>query len=218
MQSEQGPVRERNEDSMGALEAPETKSGIDTVCAIADGLGGHAHGEIASNLAVNLFLDAYRESDPVRSNLTPSRIKASIKSTIHEINNEINALGNTGEAQHRDPFRPGMGTTLTAVVVVESAVYFGHVGDSRGYLLRNGDLYQITEDHSLVGEQLRNGLITIEEMLSHPMRNLLTQALGLGQAITPFIDAQTINPGDCICSMRCIDDDCVQAMHQGSPN
>ena len=198
MKSEQGPFREKNEDSMGALEAPEAKSGIAAVCVVADGLGGHAHGEVASNLAVSLFLNAYRASDPVETNLTPSLIKASIKITLHEINNKINDLGNTGEALHQNPFRAGMGTTLTGVIVVGDSVYFGHIGDSRGYLLQNGELAQITEDHSLVGEQLRNGLITIKEMHSHPMRNILTQALGLGQALTPFISAQTINAGDCI--------------------
>ena len=196
MRSEKGPVRENNEDSMSVLQAPETRPGIDALYVVADGLGGQAHGEVASAMAVDLLLQAYHAGDTQEPPLTPSSIEASLTDTLRDINERIHEAGTTGEGLHRDPFRAGMATTVTTALLAGDAIYLGHVGDSRAYLLRQGQLIQLTEDHSLVAEQVRRGLIRPEEAERHPMRNVLTQTVGLGQAIVPFTTTQPLEQGD----------------------
>jgi protein phosphatase len=132
---------------------------------IADGMGGAQAGEVASQLAIAHFADGLpgEESDSV-----PERLARAVQ----EANAEIHALS------ERDARRAGMGTTLTAAHVGSSEISIAHVGDSRAYLLRDGELSRITEDHSLVEELLRQGRLTEEEAEEHPQRSIITRALG----------------------------------------
>ena len=197
MRSEKGPVREINEDSMGLLEAPETRKGTDAVYVVADGLGGHEDGEVASAMAVDLLLKSYGTKGLDNTPLSAASIEPSLLQTLRDISEAIHSVGASGESMHRDPHRAGMATTVTTILLKEDTLYLGHVGDSRAYLLRRGHLTQLTEDHTLVASQVRQGILSPEEAWYYPS-NVLTQAMGLDHAITPFISSISLQEGDCL--------------------
>ena len=149
-----GRQREANEDNL-VLAAP--------VFAVADGMGGARAGEVASRIAAETFRDP---RDPAQ---TPER---QLERVVKEANRRIYELA------LRDQSRRGMGTTLTATLVDGDAVSVGHVGDSRAYRLRAGELEQLTQDHSLVAELERSGQLTPEAAEHHPQRSIITRALG----------------------------------------
>jgi serine/threonine protein phosphatase PrpC len=149
-----GRQREANEDSL-VVSAP--------VFAVADGMGGARAGEVASRIAAEAFEEQRDSSAP------PER---QLEQVAKEANRRIYELALRDEA-HR-----GMGTTLTAALVAGDAVSIGHVGDSRAYRLRDGELEQLTHDHSLVAELERSGQLTAEAAESHPQRSIITRALG----------------------------------------
>jgi serine/threonine protein phosphatase PrpC len=132
---------------------------------IADGMGGAQAGEVASQLAVSQFADGLPGDEAEGS-------ERRLERAVRAANAEIHALSET------DSRRAGMGTTLTAAYVGRGQVSFAHVGDSRAYRLRDGELERITEDHSLVEELLRQGRLTEEEAEEHPQRSIITRALG----------------------------------------
>jgi protein phosphatase len=149
-----GRQRTANEDSYFAG-AP--------VFAVADGMGGAQAGEVASRIAAGAFeraLDA--EAAP----------ETQLRDIANEANREIHDLA------QKDSSRAGMGTTLTAAMVHDDEVSFGHVGDSRAYVLRDGELKRLTKDHSLVEELRRQGRLTEEQAEEHPQRSIITRALG----------------------------------------
>jgi serine/threonine protein phosphatase PrpC len=152
-----GRVREVNEDSYLVAER---------VYAVCDGLGGHQAGEVASDIATHTLETAFDEP-------TVDRLIEAVEAANHAI----------WELAQDQPDKRGMGTTLTAVAVVEQdeedLLALVNVGDSRGYLLRDGELTQLTEDHSLVAEMERDGRLTHEEARVHPQRAVITRALGL---------------------------------------
>jgi serine/threonine protein phosphatase PrpC len=164
--SDPGRKRRRNEDSF-VIDPP--------LFAVADGMGGAQAGEIASKLAAS----AVRSSDPGR-----------LEDLIQEANRRVH------QRSVEDAAASGMGTTLTVAEIVDERVSIGHVGDSRAYLVRDGRLEQLTEDHSLVGELVRSGKLTPEEAESHPQRSVITRALGTD----PDVDVDTFavepRPGD----------------------
>ncbi|MCL2402902.1 MAG: Stp1/IreP family PP2C-type Ser/Thr phosphatase [Coriobacteriia bacterium] len=148
-----GNVRALNEDSLLALPP---------LYAVADGLGGHESGEVASALAIDTLRDhAPKHPDAVAL----ARAVQSANQTV--ISGIVKGLG-----------REGMGTTMTAVMLESGRAVFAQVGDSRAYLLRNRRLSQVTEDHSVVGEMMRSGHLTAEEARRHPQRSVITRALG----------------------------------------
>jgi protein phosphatase len=124
--------------------------------AVADGMGGAQAGEVASKLAAG----AVKERG------------ADVESLIQEANRRVH------QRSLEDPNTSGMGTTLTVAEVEDGVVSIGHVGDSRAYLVRDGNLEQLTEDHSLVGELMRTGKLSAEEAETHPQRSMITRALG----------------------------------------
>jgi protein phosphatase len=124
--------------------------------AVADGMGGAQAGEVASKLAAG----AVKEHG------------ADVESLVQEANRRVH------QRSLEDPNTSGMGTTLTVAAVEDGVVSIGHVGDSRAYLVREGNLEQLTEDHSLVGELMRTGKLSAEEAGSHPQRSMITRALG----------------------------------------
>jgi PPM family protein phosphatase len=131
--------------------------------AVADGMGGAQAGEVASRLAAEAFEPLERRSEPA---------EAYLRSIAESANKRIHSL-----AEH-DSSRSGMGTTLTAAMVEGDEVSLAHVGDSRAYLFRDGDLKMLTSDHSLVEELRRQGRLTDEQALQHPQRSIITRALG----------------------------------------
>jgi protein phosphatase len=147
--------------------------------AVADGMGGHAGGEIASELAVNTLRDVYGE-----------RGERSLDALLDAVASANSAVNGTAID---DPGLRGMGTTLVAIArTEEDELAYISVGDSRIYLLRDGDLSRLTVDHSLVEELVREGSITPEEARSHPKRNVVTRAIGIDTFVQ--VDSATIIP------------------------
>ena len=147
------------------------------VFAVADGMGGHRAGEVASSMALEAVGSAIGEG-------------ATLADAIAVANAEVFARAQA------NPEMRGMGTTVTVMVVAEGAVHFGHVGDSRAYLLRDGQLTQVTDDHSLVEELVREGRLTPEEAAVHPQRNIVTRALGVDEAVDVDTYEIDLRPAD----------------------
>src|SRR5436190_756078 len=157
-----GRKRRRNEDAY-VCEPP--------LFAIADGMGGAQAGEVATRLAAA----ALKEGGAGPGG------EQRIVDLIQEANRRVYDRSNT------DPNASGMGTTMTVALVEDGRVAFGHVGDSRAYLIREGLMEQITEDHSLVNELLKSGKLSPEEAESHPQRSVITRAVGTD----PDVDVDT---------------------------
>ena len=172
--SDVGLLRDGNEDSGYA--GPR-------LLAVADGVGGHVAGEVASSLAI-ATLAALDEDPPGNDLLT------SLRTAVATANEQIGAM------IVGDPALEGMGTTLTALLRTGSRLAVVHVGDSRGYLLREGTLEQITHDHTFVQTLVDEGRITIEEAGSHPQRNLITRVLSGQGEVEPDFAVREARPGD----------------------
>jgi protein phosphatase len=187
-----GCVRKNNEDNLGW----DQRLGIYVVC---DGMGGALAGEVASRMGVDLVLDYFREGQRTGGYpeygeaLANGSAKArALANAISWANAAIHESGQTNQAQH------GMGSTLVAALLAGSELVIGHVGDSRVYLLREGELRQLTQDHSLVMEQVRRGLITREQAAESEMQNIIIRALGSEQAVQPDIEELIIMPDDVV--------------------
>jgi serine/threonine protein phosphatase PrpC len=170
--SDVGRKREHNEDSYIIVEQ-------DRLFVVADGMGGHAAGEVASRVAVNAMADfiasTRRDAEitwPYEYDTNLSVASNRLKTAIRIANQKI--IDTIAERRELE----GMGTTLVAVLLNEGVACVAHVGDSRSYLLRNGRLSQLTGDHSWVNEQIKLGFLTKEEADRHPFRNVVTRALG----------------------------------------
>ncbi len=157
--SNRGMVREKNEDTILCREDL-------FLFAVADGMGGHQGGEVASRLAIEALLQATEE--PRGADHAGEVLRRAARAAHQAV---------LAESQ-RSRLRRGMGTTLSALFVPESTAWIAHVGDSRIYRLRDEDWLRITPDHSLVAERVRAGLMTPEEAEFSPQRNFLTRALG----------------------------------------
>jgi protein phosphatase len=160
-----GKKRRRNEDEY--VVAPP-------LFAIADGMGGAQAGELASSLAAG----AVRDDESVSGSG-----ERRVAELIQEANRRVY------QRSSQDASASGMGTTMTVALVEDGAVVFGHVGDSRAYLIRDGRLEQLTEDHSLVAELVRSGKLSPEEAETHPQRSVITRALGTD----PDVDVDTFS-------------------------
>ncbi|MEU7899785.1 Stp1/IreP family PP2C-type Ser/Thr phosphatase [Nonomuraea sp. NPDC049152] len=172
--SDVGLLREGNEDSAYA-------SG--RLLAVADGMGGHAHGEVASSVAI-AAMASLEESQPGGDLLN------AIEAAVRDANRKLH------EMVGRDPSLKGMGTTLTAMLWNGTQVALVHVGDSRAYLLRRGELYQITHDHTLVQQLVDDGRITPEEAATHPQRSILLRALDGSGEVDPDLTLREAQLGD----------------------
>jgi protein phosphatase len=164
-----GRVREGNEDSY-LTEEP--------LFAVADGMGGHRGGEVASQLAVETLERMFKEGS------------GDLPDQVQEANRVI------FERSVLDRKVAGMGTTLTAALVEGDRVRLAHVGDSRAYLLRDGELRLLTEDHTLVHRMVSEGEISEEEAETHPQRSVLTRALGVDTVVDVDDDMLKVRPGD----------------------
>ncbi len=179
--SQVGPVRDHNEDDLrwfDPSEDPVVLRQKGRLYVVADGMGGHAAGEVASRIAVETIVDRYASDSDLD-------VTASLKKAIAAANAEIYRQAQGSE-------RAGMGTTVVCAAVRGNELYVAHVGDSRVYLLRQGVLTQLTEDHSFVAEQVRRGLIKEEEAEESPQRHILSRALGK----KPEVEADLSGPRD----------------------
>jgi protein phosphatase len=166
-----GRVRDNNEDAVLCL---------DHLVAVADGMGGHPDGEVASNLAVSL-LEAAFTGDSLKE------LEAAVRAANRAIADRAAAASDLD----------GMGTTLCAVGVIgDGRLAVVNVGDSRAYLMRDGVLRQLTDDHSITGELVRRGELTEQEAISHPHRSVLTRAVGCGPEVDVDGTLQPAAPGD----------------------
>jgi len=175
--SDRGRKRASNEDAFGY----SIEHGVYIVC---DGMGGAAAGEIASSLAVDEVMRLFTN----RAADTP--LEALIDQAIAAANEAIYSRSQTNSKLN------GMGTTMVALVVDERRIRVLNIGDSRCYRLRGGHLEQISQDHSLVDEQVRLGRMTQAEALRSPLRNVITRALGTQNSVTADIFDIEVEPGD----------------------
>ena len=183
--TDRGKVRSHNEDNGGYF---FNKVG-EVLVIVADGMGGHRAGDVASSMAVSYLQQNWIETDQMS---TPAMAEAWLEEHIKKVNNRIfNHAETHTECQ-------GMGTTLVAAVCTERYTTIAHIGDSRCYLYNESGFKQITEDHSLVYELVRTGQISREDAEHHPRKNVLLRALGTELAVE--VDSRTIvfEEGDCL--------------------
>jgi protein phosphatase len=160
-----GKTRDHNEDSFG-VGAAEQAERLGELLVICDGMGGHAAGEVASKIGVETILSIYYgEASEDRAQV--------LEQAFEQANEQIYARGNGS-----------MGTTGVAALLLHDALHIANVGDSRAYLIRDGEIRQISRDHSFVGDQVAAGLITSDQARSSPHRNVITRALGYQSGVT----------------------------------
>jgi serine/threonine protein phosphatase PrpC len=182
-----GRVRPHNEDYVDFYVPPDPQQRArqGAIYLVADGMGGHQAGEVASQGAVELAIEHYY-ADPSHD------VGRSLVRAVQAANRQIYT-----QAQS-DPTKSGMGTTLVAAVILGRKVYVANVGDSRAYLINKSTIAQITEDHSWVEEQVRAGLLTPEQAKRHPQRNLVTRALGSKPSMDVDLFEGRVGDGDMI--------------------
>jgi protein phosphatase len=175
--SEIGPVREDNQDAIRFSEDEHAQ-----LYAIADGMGGYAHGGVASQMALDSFYGTL-------SGHTGNSISRVMQRGV-----EIANLKVYQKAQQLNVGR--MGTTLTAAYVFGDMLYIAHVGDSRAYLIRDGSAVCLTEDHTIVGDMVRSNLIPADKIRTHAQRSILTKSVGLDLFVQPDITQHKLKEGD----------------------
>lgn len=169
-----GKVRTHNEDSVTIL---KNTSG-EYLLAVADGMGGHKAGEVASQMAISHLTDKFNKNDSIGTN-------ADAINWIRNIVDEINQSIFEYTAIHEES--KGMGTTLVMAIYTKEYLLFANIGDSSGFVLKNGKLYKVTHDHTLVNLLVKSGELTEEEALNHPRKNILMRALGANNPISADI-------------------------------
>lgn len=165
-----GKVRDHNEDSVTIVNNDDG----DYLMAIADGMGGHSAGEVASSIAINYLGNHFKET-------FKKMTKVDAVNWIRDVVDEINTLIFKHEAEH--PESKGMGTTLVMAVLTKDYLLFGNVGDSSGFVMKDENLHKVTYDHTLVNLLVSAGELTKEEASVHPKKNVLMKALGAAQEV-----------------------------------
>ncbi|MBJ7569999.1 protein-serine/threonine phosphatase PrpC [Bacillus halotolerans] len=184
LKTDTGKIRQHNEDDAGIFKGKD-----DFVLAVvADGMGGHLAGDVASKMAVKAMGEKWNEADTIPA--APSECEEWLIEQILAVNSKI-----YDHAQAHEECQ-GMGTTIVCALFTGKTVSVAHIGDSRCYLLQDDLFVQVTEDHSLVNELVRTGEISREDAEHHPRKNVLTKALGTDQSVS--IDARSfeIESGD----------------------
>jgi PPM family protein phosphatase len=183
-----GPVRERNEDSVlvEPLDSADARS-FGWLGIVADGLGGHRRGDVASALAVQATRDAFYTGRPAATDAAHH-----LRLAVEQANAAIRRKGQESE-EFTDT-----ASTITAAVIVGARLTVAQVGDCRAYLIRNSRLRQITQDHSLVDELVRKGDLTRQQALHHPNRNVITRALGIRPTVEVDIFEEQLQDNDVV--------------------
>jgi serine/threonine protein phosphatase PrpC len=184
-----GCVRKNNEDNFGY----DTRYGIYVVC---DGMGGQAAGEVASKMGVDAVLDYFRRNNgrfpkPQRRFEGVSERANALGDAILRANDAVYKASHEGEREHA-----GMGSTIASILVNDNFLSVGHVGDSRVYMIRGGQIQQLTNDHSLVMEQVRRGFMTLAEAEKSEIQNIILRALGSEENVEPDLDDLIAVPND----------------------
>lgn len=178
-ETDRGRVRSNNEDAFYICEGSR-------YCLVADGMGGAAAGEVASQIFADTAKKVFAGHDGRSEKETIARVQSTYK------------LANDGILRHveTNPHDKGMGCTAELLAFTRDGFILGHVGDSRTYRLRNNNLKQLTKDHSLVQEQVDQGVISPEEARSHAMRNVILRAVGVNEMVALDILKARLQPGD----------------------
>ena len=184
IQTDPGLVRENNEDAV-AFDA------VSRLCVLADGMGGYNAGEVASGMAVAFIMSEMgRWLSQAEKHANGKEVRRALEICVENANHSIFDAANTNLTY------AGMGTTLVVAVFQQDRLTLGHVGDSRCYRFRAGELQQITKDHSLLQEQLDAGLITPEQALTSTNKNLVTRAMGVEDTVMLEVHEHHVDPGD----------------------
>ena len=180
-----GRKREHNEDNMAFVIPKDLQvmAGKGALFIVADGMGGHAAGEVASEIAVDTISNMYYQEDS-------NDVAVSLLRAIRRANASIH------QRAAENLLRTGMGTTCVAAVLRGNMAYIANVGDSRAYLLRGNNVKQISQDHSWVAEQVRAGLLTEEQARTHAQRNVITRCLGTQAEVDVDIFHEELHEGD----------------------
>ncbi|QER67357.1 Stp1/IreP family PP2C-type Ser/Thr phosphatase [Paucilactobacillus nenjiangensis] len=181
-QTDVGQQREDNQDYVGTF---TNDAGL-TLAIIADGIGGHQGGDVASTMAVTHMGHNFEETNvqaPIEAYQWLATQVRNENQTIIEKANKYKGLN-------------GMGTTLVAAILFEDKMVLGNIGDSRGYLLRNGEFNQLTEDHSLVNELVKKGVMTAEEAQTNPKKNIITRTIGISKEADTDISIYRLDKHD----------------------
>lgn len=177
-----GLVRKNNEDNSCVCEDIQ-------LLAVADGMGGHKAGEIASKMALDALASFLRANSGL--------LNGDSADALRQAFGYANTIVFDYAREQGEQFR-GMGTTVTAVIPRGDKIYVAHVGDSRVYLVRGHEIKLLTSDHSLVNELLKSGGLTEEEAVNHPQRNILTRAIGTSSTVEVDIDIEPVTKGDTV--------------------
>lgn len=175
-----GCKRSNNEDNFGY----DLDSQLFVVC---DGMGGMAAGEVASSTAVNQLLQFFKDHAT-----SAATIEERLYQSIVHANQQVRALSQGNDALY------GMGTTLVTACLDGRKIVIGNVGDSRAYFLRDGGCVQITQDHSYLAEQVRNGVISANDADTSPLQSLITRAIGTAESVEPDFFSAALEPGDIV--------------------
>ena len=184
-----GLVRDHNEDDMLILHSGKQPEGTDAILVVADGMGGHLAGEVASQMTVDGIREHLKEKGQDSSTLEGSEYGIFLHNIVIEVNEAVCVAG-------RDPDKLGMGTTCTLAAIREDTLFIVHVGDSRAYMIRDQEIHQITTDHSWVQERVDAGSMTAGEARVHHNRNMITRAIGLQRNVEIDVLSLDITPGD----------------------
>lgn len=196
-----GLVREANEDNFFISE-------MEALCVVADGMGGHKAGEVASKLAVDTIKKFYEDSLFLTQDGNESALRAKLPGWPFKLRRPEHTeerrlvqsvlLANQAIYEHacENEESKGMGTTLVSAYFLATGCYLVHVGDSRAYRLRDGELERLSKDHSLANEYVEMGLLRPEEVKTFPYKNVITRACGLSETVEPESEFHTLQNGD----------------------
>jgi serine/threonine protein phosphatase PrpC len=185
-----GMVRRANQDAYCARLGPDAPVGADALLAVADGMGGHPAGDVASEMAIQGLAGLMFDREFTHGvNEAGAGWGVLLGEAITRVNIDVFQAA-------MKPEKRGMGTTLTGVVVAGATLTIGHVGDSRAYLLRDGYFHQVTTDHTWVAEQVARGILSPEVADVHPDRNVLTRAVGTTPQVEVEVLALELREGD----------------------
>lgn len=203
-QTDVGMVRKHNEDSGEVF----TK-GEHFLAVIADGMGGHKAGDIASQEALKVMKEAWEQFEENMGN-----VKEWISNVLRDANKHI------FEFSQGNPETRGMGTTIVAALGTNHEITIAHIGDSRCYLFSNGELKRVTDDHSLVQELVKSGQITEDEAEIHPRRNMIMKAVGTDETVEAELNEIIWNKGDylLLCSDGLSDKVSFKRIHEALDN
>jgi protein phosphatase len=195
-QTDIGVTRSHNED---ALHLPVDER----LAIVADGMGGHASGEVASKMAVDTVVEYFKETAEEQTLTWPFKVDREGRADMTRLVTAIKLANlEIHEQAQRDPACRGMGTTIVSALFLDDKIVVGHVGDSRLYRLRDNEISQVTEDHSLINDYIKMKRMTAEEAASWPHKNVIVRALGMKETVQVDVHTEVARMGDCymLCS------------------